>query len=161
MAGYRLQSSMEYITTYGWALVVIAIVGAALFYLHVFNPATSTTCVLPAGLSCTNLYMSQNGLLSFTILQTTGSTVNVTAAGCNSNTTVSNTIMEKPYNPPSNQVTVDIGSNYTMAVQCYSAGHAFSGKVGSGFLGYLIINYTDQNSNLPHTVFGNINVQVS
>ncbi len=161
MAAYRLQSAMEYITTYGWALVVIAIVGAVLFYLQIFNPAPSTTCVLPAGFSCTNLYMSQNGLLSFTILQTTGSPVNMTAAGCNSNTTISSMIMEKPYNPPSNQVTVDIGNNYTMAVQCYSAGHAFSGKVGSSFLGYLIINYTEQDSNLPHTIYGNINVQVS
>ncbi len=35
--GTRLQSAIEYLTTYGWALLVIAAVVAALYYLGVFN----------------------------------------------------------------------------------------------------------------------------
>ena len=34
------QGAMEYLMTYGWALLVIIIVGAALFALGVLNPAT-------------------------------------------------------------------------------------------------------------------------
>ena len=34
------QGAMEYLMTYGWALLVIVIVGAALFALGVLNPAT-------------------------------------------------------------------------------------------------------------------------
>ena len=34
------QCAMEYLMTYGWALLVIIIVGAALFALGVLNPAT-------------------------------------------------------------------------------------------------------------------------
>jgi hypothetical protein len=37
--GVRLQSAMEYLMTYGWAILVIAIVLAALFQLGVFNSA--------------------------------------------------------------------------------------------------------------------------
>ncbi len=35
---FRLQSAMEYLMTYGWAILIIAIVLAALFSLGVFNP---------------------------------------------------------------------------------------------------------------------------
>jgi len=34
------QGAMEYLMTYGWALLVIVIVGAALFALGILNPAT-------------------------------------------------------------------------------------------------------------------------
>ncbi|MBI4020567.1 MAG: hypothetical protein HY367_04500 [Candidatus Aenigmarchaeota archaeon] len=36
------QSAMEYLMTYGWAILIIIIVAAALFALGVFNPATFT-----------------------------------------------------------------------------------------------------------------------
>lgn len=35
--GFRLQSAMEYLTTYGWAILVVAIIIVALFQLGVFN----------------------------------------------------------------------------------------------------------------------------
>lgn len=34
----RGQSALEYLMTYGWAIIIIAIVGSALFFLGVFNP---------------------------------------------------------------------------------------------------------------------------
>ena len=44
--GKRGQSALEYLMTYGWALVVIVIVVAALFLLGILNPATyqGSTC---------------------------------------------------------------------------------------------------------------------
>lgn len=36
------QGAMEYLMTYGWALLVIVVVGAALFALGVLNPSTYT-----------------------------------------------------------------------------------------------------------------------
>ncbi len=156
---FSLQAAMEYLMTYGWAVLVIALVALALFYLHVFNPPTSSTCVLPAGLGCTNLYMVQNGLLTVTLFQLTGSSLNVTGIECNTNTTVSNALMVAPYNPPSNQVTVAIGSNFTLALQCYSLGQPFSGPVGGTYSGFLLINYTQQY--LPHTAYGDVYVRIS
>jgi len=38
------QSALEYLMTYGWALVVIVIVIAALFAFGIFNPPTGGTC---------------------------------------------------------------------------------------------------------------------
>ena len=37
---FRSQSAMEYLMTYGWAILIIAVVLAALFELGVFNPMT-------------------------------------------------------------------------------------------------------------------------
>lgn len=37
MSGFRLQSAMEYLMTYGWAILIIAVVLGALAYLGIFN----------------------------------------------------------------------------------------------------------------------------
>jgi len=37
---YKAQSAMEYLMTYGWAILIIAVVLGALFQLGVFNPMT-------------------------------------------------------------------------------------------------------------------------
>jgi hypothetical protein len=36
------QSAMEYLMTYGWAILIVIIVAAALYALGIFNPATYT-----------------------------------------------------------------------------------------------------------------------
>jgi hypothetical protein len=38
----KAQSALEYLMTYGWAILIIVIIGAALFALGVFNPGGST-----------------------------------------------------------------------------------------------------------------------
>jgi len=40
LLGFRLQSAMEYLMTYGWAILIIAVVLGALFGLGFFNSAT-------------------------------------------------------------------------------------------------------------------------
>ncbi|NOX71579.1 MAG: hypothetical protein GXO64_02680 [Candidatus Micrarchaeota archaeon] len=37
------QSAMEYLMTYGWAIIIVIIVAAALYALGVFNPSAYTT----------------------------------------------------------------------------------------------------------------------
>ncbi len=39
---YKLQSAMEYLMTYGWAILIIAVVLGALFQLGIFNASTFT-----------------------------------------------------------------------------------------------------------------------
>ncbi|MGC8537558.1 MAG: LamG domain-containing protein [Candidatus Micrarchaeia archaeon] len=59
---FKLQSAMEYLMTYGWAILIIAVVLAALFQLGVFNPMTfapkaspgSCQIVRPEGAGTTN-----------------------------------------------------------------------------------------------------------
>ncbi len=49
------QSALEYLMTYGWALLILVIVGIALYSLGVFNPkrfASSEACVKGTYITC-------------------------------------------------------------------------------------------------------------
>ncbi len=65
---------MEYLMTYGWAILIIAIVLGVLYYLGVFTQVGSlgTSCIASAGYLCQNPSMASNGVLSFTLGQSTG-----------------------------------------------------------------------------------------
>ena len=67
------QSAMEYLMTYGWAILIIAVALAALFELGVFNGSNLSPqgCIAQAGFTCTNLVYTANGI-ALTLGQTTG-----------------------------------------------------------------------------------------
>jgi hypothetical protein len=62
---------MEYLMTYGWAILIIAVVLAALFSLNVFNAGASlgggNPCIGQAGVACSAASLNHLGLLSFTL----------------------------------------------------------------------------------------------
>lgn len=157
----KLQSAMEYLITYGWAILIISIVLAALFSLGVFNPSqfAGQECVLSSGFSCLSYLLFPNGTLSLNLLQSSGKAVNITSLGCDTIETTS--YMHAPNNPPSNQVYMPIGSNYTFPVTCYSNGSVASPAVSSLFNGYLAVNYTETTTGFPHTIYGRIVVKAS
>ncbi|MEM3781390.1 MAG: hypothetical protein QXT43_00305 [Candidatus Micrarchaeaceae archaeon] len=72
---FRAQSAMEYLMTYGWAILIIAVVLGALFSLGVFSSSSflGTACIPQSGFLCSNP-TATSGLLSVTIGQATGAT---------------------------------------------------------------------------------------
>lgn len=154
----KLQSAMEYLLTYGWALLVLAIVLSVIAWLLFAAPTTPQVCLLSAGLTCQSAVISTNGMLQINLLQSTQDPIRVTAIGC---TNPSSLTHMQGSNPPSNSVTLAVGSNHTFYVQCYSNSAAFSGVIGTGYSGTLIINYTDTYSGFPSTVYGTISEKVS
>ena len=68
---------MEYLMTYGWAILIIAVVLAALFALGVFSGASllGTSCVASSGYTCTNPVMNTAGVLTIDFGQSTGVTL--------------------------------------------------------------------------------------
>ncbi|MCL5239472.1 MAG: hypothetical protein M1286_03310 [Candidatus Marsarchaeota archaeon] len=67
MRRLRLQSAMEYLMTYGWAILIIAVVLGALFQLGVFNSATFAPRAAPG--SCQVFRPNGPGSPSFVNLQ--------------------------------------------------------------------------------------------
>ncbi len=66
---------MEYLMTYGWAILIIAVVLAALFYLGLFNSSafSSTVCLASAGFECSSTTLSHTtGIFSAAFGQNTG-----------------------------------------------------------------------------------------
>jgi len=72
----KAQSAMEYLMTYGWAILIVAVVLGALYSLGVFNGAAflGTSCIAASGFYCNNPILSTGGVLTVTIGQATGTT---------------------------------------------------------------------------------------
>ena len=70
----KAQSAMEYLITYGWAILIITLIVGALFTLGVLtNPIGSSVCVAGSGYYCSGLaYSHSTGNLAVTIGQSTG-----------------------------------------------------------------------------------------
>ena len=86
---FKSQSAMEYLMTYGWAILIIAVVLAALFELGVFNPMTfapkaspgSCQVVRPEGAGTTNFISLEgecNGELPQYVAQFNGQSSKIT-----------------------------------------------------------------------------------
>lgn len=54
MRNKRGQAALEFLTTYGWAFMIILVMIGALAYFNVLNPSglVSDSCLLPSGFSC-------------------------------------------------------------------------------------------------------------
>ncbi len=141
-----LQSAVEYLTTYGWAILLVAIVIVALYSFGFFN-TNNDQCTLGSGLSCQNEVMSPNGILSVTVFQTTGDPINVTGIACaEGNSSVKF---------QSVRWTQNSSTSHTYSVQCYtSSGSPYSSSTGSTFKGSVDVEYQDTYTGYTHTIYG-------
>jgi len=72
----KAQSAMEYLMTYGWAILIIAVVLGALFSLGVFSGSSflGTTCIASSGYLCSSpSWAHGTNSIAVTIGQATGS----------------------------------------------------------------------------------------
>ncbi len=69
----KAQSAMEYLMTYGWAILIIAVVLGALFSLGVFSSSNllGTSCIGYSGYECQNPLL-HSGTFTATVGQSTG-----------------------------------------------------------------------------------------
>lgn len=145
--GLKSQAAMEFLMTYGWALLVILAAIGALAYFGVINPSRflPTKCILATGFSCgeykigvDKIYLSvENNLgvdltsLNITINSTGGSDVS-----CNE---------EKDVNGLAN------GARTSLLEFC-----SYSGDTNKRFKGLIKIRYIKTGETVHHTVTGEI-----
>jgi hypothetical protein len=70
----KSQSALEYMMTYGWAILIIVIVAVILYSMGIFNPASSISSTI-TGFSATpvsNAICTANGILRIAVGDTTG-----------------------------------------------------------------------------------------
>jgi hypothetical protein len=165
------QTAMEYLMTYGWAILIIMVVLAVLFYLGVLNPAglTPNQCTFPAGVTCvTYKLMANTGQLVLDLGQGTGKTIRVTGVYCTSNSTSSYSPTNVTYSPAGTNVTITSGSHAYVAtnstapntVFCRDADGAVLGSdktaMGSQYIGRVFINYTEVDTGLTRIAVGTL-----
>ena len=146
------QSAMEYLMTYGWAILIIAVVLAALFQLGVFNGNnfSSTACLAQAGYICSQPVMNTSGWLGMSLGQVGSQTLNVTGIACTNSTSV-------PASFEALSLTLVQDQFYSQAVTC-PVGNL---KVGTAFKGYLWLQYSVGSQTSLVTQLGEVSAVIS
>ncbi len=145
---------MEYLMTYGWAILVLMIVIAALYSLGVFNTnaTTANICTLPANVGCVSAILWPNGVVQVNIQQATQYTINIIGVGCHDQNLANAPVISPP-------VTLPIGGNNTFTAVCSTGGTkwlTYNAAIGATYTGFLIVNYTDISTGFTHTVSGTL-----
>jgi len=146
------QTAIEFLMTYGWAILAVVIVVAVLFYLGVFSPrnVAPNSCQLPAGFSCYSFKISGNASLYLDLGQSTGKKVRITGIACSK--------ADSPSLASAN-ITIDSGSHAVVAnsnVTCKEPNDSSPGNSSSYYRGKIVISYTEIETGLPHQIKGEI-----
>ncbi len=153
----KSQTAIEYLITYGWVIIVIAVILGGLIALGVFNPSsyvTSNTCIITPDFNCNTAILSENGILFLNLQQATSSPINITSIACSTNSSTNTVTRVSP------QVYLGSGENHTFELPCYSNGYQFSGHLGDIYHGYIIVNYTNVEYDIQHISVGTLILKV-
>ncbi len=131
MRYFKAQSSMEYLTVYGWSIAVAVGVLSMLFALGLFERTTfsQSACTPVPGYLCQVPILATNGMLSIAFSQTVG-TITITGTSCTSNTTPPTTFNSVFFTEVSGSV---IQLSFTCPLK--------SNTLGSEFTGHLWVSY--------------------
>ena len=149
MGKFRLQSAMEYLMTYCWAILIIAVTLGALAFLGVFSGTglLPTACIASSGYICNNpLYEHTTGNVVVTLGQATGtawSNANVYFVPQQSEGGVTSGSTPLTSFAPNQIGTMNSGQQYTVDVPVSSSSGT---SVGTALQGYLWISYTTTQS---------------
>ncbi len=145
------QAALEFIMSYGWAILVVLVAIGALAYFGVLNPDRflPSRCTLPAGISCLDHEARYAGPgaaeIDFTLKNNLGydlASVSVTASGCTSAAT------QPTFKNDEQRTFTPSGCLFT---------------IGQKYSGQLNVTYTNTNTGISHAAQGTIitNVQSS
>jgi hypothetical protein len=137
------QAALEFLTTYGWAFLVILVMIGALAYFGVLNPQKylPEKCIITTGLDCTDWQITKAGTLAKVhITNNLGSTI--------SSITLSSTSCSDDQTLP------DIPSGSTFDMQCTIS--ETLPAVGDKFRMPLAFNYTKSGGTYPKVAYGEL-----
>ena len=162
----RSQAALDFMISYGVAIIIVAIAMYVVLRLGVFSGTVAQpTCIASPSFSCGDLAYSHNGMITMVLTQATGAQINITGIAC---ATASNTTgngpqfgnvgvlpysadpLDYPNAALANGLTMYSGATATIQIDCYNGGGVAAQRVGNPALGYMWINYTY--GGLPSTV---------
>ncbi len=140
----KSQAAMEFLMTYGWAILVVLAAIAALAYFGVLSPEKflGEKCILEPGLACVS-HKVEPSKVTLVLAQNKGRTIivnSITVGSC------SGTFTE----------TMLSGTDHTFVI----GGSCSNGLQKESFKGDIIIGYTEKDYNLTKTAFGNLNTKI-
>jgi len=139
MSAHKAQSAMEYLMTYGWAILIIAVALAILYQLGIFGGSSAllgTSCLAATGYLCGSPQLNTAGNLIVQFGQV-GQTVTVTGIACTNSISAPVTIQSVTQTPLASGQKTNIVFNCALS----------SNTIGTTFKGYLWVQYNTQTQN--------------
>ena len=139
----KAQAAMEFLMTYGWAILVVLVAIGALAYFGVLSPDKflPSKCTLPSGLACLD-HKASSSTVTLVIQNGIGydlTNVSVSVTGCGATAAAT---------------TLDNGEQKTFDISCSPA------LTGSKFSGDVSISYTITDTGLSHTKTGSMTTKL-
>ncbi|MFI5412688.1 MAG: hypothetical protein ACHQX1_02255 [Candidatus Micrarchaeales archaeon] len=154
----KQQAAVDFMVSYGIAILVVAIAVYVVLRLGIFSSSiTQPTCVATPSFACGAAVLNSNGLLTFVLTQAIGGTINITAVACSSGLNVTgnmpqygNVKVQKyatvntlyPNNALQYGLTMYSGASAQITTNCYGLLGLSNQNIGQPYTGYIWINYT-------------------
>ncbi|MGC8622468.1 MAG: hypothetical protein ACP5SJ_02990 [Candidatus Micrarchaeia archaeon] len=159
----RSQAALDFMVSYGIAIMIITIALYIIFSLGVFNPKlASQQCTPSPSFICLSYSINKTSSFSIILSQSTGGTMYITGVACSSAVNSTSNIpaygnvhvlpyslapQYYPNNALQNGAYLYSDNETLLQVFCYNSKGKAASSLGYTFTGYLWINYTF--SNLP------------
>ena len=137
----KAQTAMEFLMTYGWAILIILAVIAVLFSLDVFNPKVPNNCISVSPITCYDIRLVESGFMQITLSSSDTDTATLTSIALTNPSTVPGSCTPSP-----NTITVDAKST----LNCYLSTDALTS--GTRFEGNANINYRLSGGSIDHGI---------
>ncbi len=157
----RGQAAIEFLITNGWAILVVVILLAVLFYIGVLSPQNTTpnTCLFQPGFSCYTFKVGNvTGSLELDFGQATGRSIQVTGISCSQNSTAAlhTSPLSEDITVPSGEHRWITGGTSNNSATCEGA----TGEAGARYKGQVCINYIESGTSTQRLVCGEINARL-
>lgn len=138
------QAAMEFLMTYGWAILVVLAAIAALAYFGVLSPEKflPEKCILQPGIACTS-HKVESAQVTLIISNGLGRTIivnSIDVGGC------SGTFNEQ----------MPSGTDHNFVI----GGNCNNGAAKEKFKADITLGYTERDTNLTKKAYGNLNTKV-
>ena len=156
----RAQAAIEYLSTYGWAILIMLVAVALLLWLGVMNPKTplQSTCFFPLDFTCRAYILNTTGSYKLDLAQSTGHPISITKIRCSANTSTSLGTADEI-----TPISISNGGHaiVTNGTQlCYLAnGSATSGLSGNMYKGRIFVEYVELDTMFTRQVVGDVNLK--
>ena len=142
MTNRKSQAALEFIMTYGWAILVVLVAIGALAYFGVLSPDKflPAKCIMPQGVGCVD-HKATATSLAITIRNSLGVDITVDAVKAQQCTALGS------------QGTLSNGASpTTYTLTCVNAGTKYNGAVN--------ITYTNSDTSQQHTAQGQVTTRI-
>ncbi len=162
MKSSRAQAAIEFLITNGWAILVVVILLAVLFYIGVLSPQNTTpnTCLFQPGFSCYTFKVGNGtGSLELDFGQATGRSIQIIGISCSQNSTAAlhtAPLTEDITVPSGEHRWITGGTSPNTGIACEGA----TGEAGTRYKGTACVTYTESGTNTQRLVCGDINARL-